>query len=69
MTWEANEELVFQPTLKGGDLVIFNEATTHGTLPWKGEGERRTLLFRYTPKYLAYVPGTYETQLPDWFRS
>ena len=66
MTWEANQELVFQPTLKAGDLVIFNEATTHGTLPWKGKGERRTLLFRYTPKYITYVPGTYEAKLPEW---
>jgi len=66
MTWEADQEVVFQPTLKAGDLVIFNEATTHGTLPWKGQGERRTLLFRYTPKYLHYSGGTYETHLPDW---
>jgi ectoine hydroxylase-related dioxygenase (phytanoyl-CoA dioxygenase family) len=66
MTWEANEEVVFQPTIKAGDLVIFNEATTHGTLPWKGQGERRTLLFRYTPKYLHYSGGAYEIHLPDW---
>ncbi len=65
MTLEANQELVFQPALKAGDLVIFDGATTHGTLPWKGKGERRTLLFRYT-KYLSYVTGTYETRLPEW---
>ena len=66
LTLEANEEVVSQIPLSAGDLVIFNEATTHGTLPWKGKGERRTALYRYTPKYLHYAGGIYETRLPEW---
>jgi hypothetical protein len=46
--------------------VIFNEVTTHGTLPWRGEQERRTMLYRYTPKYLHYTGGHYQTSMPDW---
>ena len=32
---------------KAGDALVFTEALTHGTLPWKGDHERRTLLYRY----------------------
>ncbi len=33
--------------MKAGSALIFTEALTHGTLPWKAKHERRTLLFRY----------------------
>jgi ectoine hydroxylase-related dioxygenase (phytanoyl-CoA dioxygenase family) len=33
--------------MKAGDALIFTEALTHGTLPWKATHERRTLLYRY----------------------
>ena len=66
LTLEANEEVVYHIPLVAGDLVIFNEATTHGTLPWRGKGERRTVLYRYTPKYLHYAGGIYQTRLPEW---
>lgn len=33
--------------MKAGDALIFTEGLTHGTLPWKGRHERRTLLYRY----------------------
>ena len=64
--WEANREIVYHIPLSAGDMVIFNEATTHGTLPWKGKGERRTALYRYTPKYLHYHGGYYEADMPEW---
>ena len=64
--YEADREIFCHIPLKAGDLVIFNEATTHGTLPWKGKGERRCVLHRYTPKYLHYHGGYYKTSLPDW---
>jgi ectoine hydroxylase-related dioxygenase (phytanoyl-CoA dioxygenase family) len=65
-TWTEDQEIVHQPVCKAGDLVIFNEATIHGTLPWKGKGERRSLLYRYSPKYLHFAGGTYKTQQPEW---
>lgn len=63
---EADQEIVYQIPIKAGDLVIFNEATTHGTIPWRGKGERRLAFYRYTPKYLHYHGGYYETSLPEW---
>lgn len=33
--------------MQAGDALIFTEALTHGTLPWKAKHERRTLLYRY----------------------
>ena len=64
--WHEDQDLVHQVVSKKGDLVIFNEATIHGTLPWKGKGERRSLLYRYSPKYLHFSGGTYRTEQPEW---
>lgn len=64
--WTEDQDVVYHPTCKAGDLVIFNEATIHGTLPWQGKGERRSLLYRYSPKYLHFAGGSYKTQQPDW---
>jgi hypothetical protein len=35
--------------VKAGSAVIFTEALTHGTLAWKGNRERRTLFYKYSP--------------------
>lgn len=64
--WEADQQIVYHVPMKAGDLVIFNECTTHGTLPWTASHERRSLFYRYTPKYLHYTGGVYETTMPDW---
>jgi ectoine hydroxylase-related dioxygenase (phytanoyl-CoA dioxygenase family) len=47
-----------------GDAVIFTEALTHGTLPWKSTSQRRTLFFKYNTHQAAwavhdYDPGAY----------
>jgi hypothetical protein len=47
-----------------GTAVIFTEAMAHGTLPWRGSGERRTAFYKYSPRSLAwsrtlYDPGLY----------
>lgn len=55
--YEAHQEFVRQITCKAGDVVIFTEAVTHGTLPWTADHERRSLLFRFSPGNLAYVAG------------
>ena len=34
--YEHAVEHAYQPAVNAGDVVIFTEATTHGTLPWKG---------------------------------
>ena len=40
--------------LAAGDVVIFTEALTHCTIPWRGQGARRTLLYKYAPGHLAW---------------
>ena len=54
-TYEQHQEFVKQIPCKAGDVVIFTEAVTHGTLPWQGEHQRRSILFRYSPGNLAYA--------------
>jgi len=41
--------LVREVPLNAGDVVIFTEALTHATVPWRGPGQRRTLLYKYSP--------------------
>ena len=55
---EKHQEVVKQITCKAGDVVIFTEAVTHGTLPWRSDRDRRTVLMRYTAGNLAYA-GSY----------
>jgi hypothetical protein len=65
--WEENREVVYNIPAKAGDMIIFNEATIHGTLPWTNrERERRSLLVRYSPKYLHYAGGYYDATFPEW---
>lgn len=55
--WEAHQDVVTQITCKAGDVVIFTEAVTHGTIPWTAEHDRRSVLFRMSPGNLSYVQG------------
>ena len=41
--------------LKAGSAVIFTEAVSHGTLPWRADHERRSLIYRYAPGYMAFT--------------
>lgn len=64
--WEADQDKVVNIPCKKGDLLIFDEATTHGTMPWVAEHERRSLLYRYSPHYLHYAGGYHQTSYPEW---
>lgn len=66
LLYEQNQEIVYNVPCKAGDMVIFNEATIHGTLPWTAQHERRSLLYRYSPKYLHFAGGSYQTSQPAW---
>jgi hypothetical protein len=35
--------------------VIFTEALTHGTLPWRGKHQRRTLFYKYHQPMMAWA--------------
>ena len=43
-----------------GTAILFTEAMTHGTLPWRGSGERRTLFLKYDPGPMAYGAKYYD---------
>jgi ectoine hydroxylase-related dioxygenase (phytanoyl-CoA dioxygenase family) len=66
LQWETDREHVYNVPCKAGDLVIFNEATIHGTLPWTASHERRSLLYRYSPKQVHFTGGYHATEMPEW---
>ena len=55
---------VHNPGAAAGSLTIFLEATQHGTLPWTGQGERRALLYRYSPRHLNFANATHVSTQP-----
>ncbi|MCZ6635168.1 MAG: phytanoyl-CoA dioxygenase family protein [bacterium] len=66
---EDDMGLVAQPAMKAGDVLLFAETMTHGALPWKGEGERRSVLYKYTSRAAARAVGkhfTPEERYGDW---
>ena len=46
---DLHHPCVREVPLRAGDMVLFSEALTHGTLDWRGPGDRRTLLYKYSP--------------------
>ena len=42
-----------------GSAIIFTEALTHGTLPWRGANDRRTLFLKYSPHPLSWSKNYY----------
>jgi len=43
-----------------GTAIIFTEALTHGTVPWTGKNERRTLFFKYSPPAISWAAQYYD---------
>ena len=54
---ERDMGLVRQPAMKAGDVLFFAECATHGTLPWKGRGERRAILYKYAARHITRAAG------------
>lgn len=50
----AFQEFVKEVHLRAGDVILFVESCTHGTLKWNGHHQRRTLIYRYTPGFMAF---------------
>ena len=42
------------PEAPAGSVVLFSEALTHGTAPWKGAHRRRTLIYKYCQSHIAW---------------
>jgi hypothetical protein len=55
--WEQYQEFVTEINAKAGDAVIFSEACTHGTLPWKAAHQRRAILYKYNTGHMAWGGG------------
>lgn len=66
MLWERYQEHVVEVNGKAGDVVIFTETLTHGTLPWTADHERRALLYKFSPGCLAYSPGAHSIDYPEY---
>jgi hypothetical protein len=43
-----------------GTAIIFTEALTHGTLPWRGKHDRRTVFFKYSPPAISWHAQYYD---------
>ena len=63
---EQYKRYVVDVNAKAGDAVIFTEALTHGTLPWKAKHQRRALLYKFSPGYQAFSGGAHEKLFPDY---
>ena len=46
---------VVQVPQPAGSIVIFTEALTHGTWPWTAAGERRSLLYKFSPGHMSWL--------------
>jgi len=51
------------PSVEPGDAIIFTEALTHGTLPWKAEHQRRVLFYKYSPMHMAFMHPRWSERL------
>ncbi len=49
-TVDDDNGVVQQPVMKAGDVLFFAETATHGTLPWKAEHQRRSVLYKYAAR-------------------
>jgi hypothetical protein len=59
----ADADLAVDVALDAGDVVVFTEALTHGTSPWRGAVQRRTLLYKYSPGNSAWTQVTWPEDL------
>jgi hypothetical protein len=51
---QPDPSLVAEVSMSAGDVVIFTEALTHCTIPWRGPMDRLSLLYKYSPGHMAW---------------
>jgi hypothetical protein len=54
---ERVPDYVVQPVVNAGDVVLFTEALTHGTMGWRAAHERRAFLYKFNPGHMANQPA------------
>lgn len=57
---EGAQPFVNAVTGPAGTAILFTEALTHGTLPWRGMHERRTLFYKYSPHAVSWAASYYQ---------
>lgn len=50
---------------RAGDCILFTEKLKHGTIPWSGSDERRTLFYKYVPYGMHHGDAGYDTNDPE----
>ncbi|WOX07339.1 phytanoyl-CoA dioxygenase family protein [Streptomyces sp. N50] len=63
---EAYAEHVRQVPVRAGSAVVFTETLVHGTLPWTGASERRTVFARYSPGAMMFRPSALPVGYEDF---
>ena len=53
--FEKTGPWVLRVAVKAGDAILFSEACTHGTWPWRAQHERRSLLYKFAPGHSAWA--------------
>ena len=53
--YERPTHYVVQPAVEAGDALFFTEALIHGTMQWRAKHERRSLLYKYSPRTFGVV--------------
>src|SRR5690606_32620106 len=46
---------ILRVPVSAGDVIVFSEACTHGTWPWRAKHERRNLQYKYAPGHSAWA--------------
>ena len=64
--WDSHQEHVLEVNGQAGDVVIFTETLTHGTLPWTAKHQRRAVLYKFSPGTLSYGSGPHEVAYGDY---
>ena len=62
-SFERPAHYVRQPATTAGDALIFTEALVHGTMPWRAPHQRRTLLYKYSPRHATWMKAPYDFEL------
>ena len=69
--YEAHQDRIAQISAKAGDVILFVECLMHGTLPWSGKHQRRSLRCTYNSGVVGeglmgvYTPPPFHAELTE----
>ena len=65
-TLDDDMGVVQQPSMQAGDVLLFAETATHGTLPWKAQHRRRSVLYKYAARAAVRNLGNHFLPSDRW---